>query len=281
MKTQIDDKTQFGAHSADALRLCLAGAELTRYDGWFLAGCDGSGRVAVIALRRMAESRRVFRRWDDRALRLATVKFLLVLPAVPVSCGWHTTRRCMETRWSLPTDQYSAKAIEHRVAAPNPAFHNAGVAAILFFEIGAVEYGGGELGTILVGGGLGGIGNRSMETAGAQSVTLFLLWVPLVFYALSIAYGSVPLHVYTWWPFATFNQRLRTPVAADVRGFDRSADCVRVPGWRGRAARLETGGDDVGGGGGSVMHRWWKAEPQMLDRKRGRELRGNIRHNVL
>jgi hypothetical protein len=36
---------------------------------------------------------------------------------------------------------------------------------------------------------------------------MLLLWVPLLFYALSIAYGSVPLHVYTWWPFATFNQR--------------------------------------------------------------------------
>jgi hypothetical protein len=34
-----------------------------------------------------------------------------------------------------------------------------------------------------------------------------LLWVPLPFYAYSIAYGSVPLHVHTWWPFATFNQR--------------------------------------------------------------------------
>jgi hypothetical protein len=33
------------------------------------------------------------------------------------------------------------------------------------------------------------------------------LWIPLVFYALSIAYGSVPIHVHTWWPFATFNQR--------------------------------------------------------------------------
>ena len=40
-----------------------------------------------------------------------------------------------------------------------------------------------------------------------QSASLLLLWVPLAFYALSIAYGSVPLHVYTWWPFATFNQR--------------------------------------------------------------------------
>jgi hypothetical protein len=41
----------------------------------------------------------------------------------------------------------------------------------------------------------------------AQSAPMLLLWVPQVFYALSIAYGSVPIHVHTWWPFATFNQR--------------------------------------------------------------------------
>jgi hypothetical protein len=40
-----------------------------------------------------------------------------------------------------------------------------------------------------------------------QSAAMLLLWIPLVFYALSIAYGSVPIHVHTWWPFATFNQR--------------------------------------------------------------------------
>ena len=34
-----------------------------------------------------------------------------------------------------------------------------------------------------------------------------LLWVPLAFYALSIAYGSVPIFVPTWWPFARYNVR--------------------------------------------------------------------------
>jgi hypothetical protein len=40
-----------------------------------------------------------------------------------------------------------------------------------------------------------------------QFVVILLLWIPLAFYALSIAYGSVPIHVSVWWPFATFNQR--------------------------------------------------------------------------
>ena len=34
-----------------------------------------------------------------------------------------------------------------------------------------------------------------------------LLWLPLVFYALSIAYGSVPIFVPVWWPFSYYNVR--------------------------------------------------------------------------
>jgi len=41
----------------------------------------------------------------------------------------------------------------------------------------------------------------------ASSAILLMLWSPVVFYSLTIAYGSVPLHVPMWWPFAIFNQR--------------------------------------------------------------------------
>lgn len=34
-----------------------------------------------------------------------------------------------------------------------------------------------------------------------------LLVLPLLFYALSIAYGSVPIFVPTWWPFSLYNVR--------------------------------------------------------------------------
>src|SRR6185312_214685 len=34
-----------------------------------------------------------------------------------------------------------------------------------------------------------------------------LLWSPLVFYALSIAYGSVPIFLPVWWPFSYYNLR--------------------------------------------------------------------------
>ena len=34
-----------------------------------------------------------------------------------------------------------------------------------------------------------------------------LLWVPLPFYALSVAYGSVPIFIPAWWPFSQYNVR--------------------------------------------------------------------------
>src|SRR5205814_6475579 len=36
---------------------------------------------------------------------------------------------------------------------------------------------------------------------------LLLVWVPLPFYMLSIAYGGVPVFVPTWWPFSFYNVR--------------------------------------------------------------------------
>ena len=36
---------------------------------------------------------------------------------------------------------------------------------------------------------------------------LLLLWLPLAFYALSIAYGSVPIYIPVWYPFSYYNVR--------------------------------------------------------------------------
>ena len=42
---------------------------------------------------------------------------------------------------------------------------------------------------------------------GGRARVALLLWVPLPFYALSIAYGSVPIFVPAWWPFSQYNLR--------------------------------------------------------------------------
>jgi len=85
---------------------CLAAAELTRYDGWFLAGALGAA-VVIIALRR----------WQDRALRAAAVKFLLAIAVAPVL--WLAYNAAVYgDALAFANSPYSAQGIEQRVHAP-------------------------------------------------------------------------------------------------------------------------------------------------------------------
>ncbi len=176
---------------------CLAGAELTRYDGWFLAGVVGAAIVAI-ALWRWRDS-------DYRALRPRFVKFVLSIAVIPIL--WLAYNRVVYgNALEFANGPYSAKAIEQRVGAPNPAFHNTRVAAIYYLKSAQLNMAEGNWGRFWLAAAVLAlvIGAWKLRT---QATALFLLWIPLPFYALSIAYGSVPVHVYTWWPFATFNQR--------------------------------------------------------------------------
>src|SRR5208282_2802910 len=187
------------AHTLTRCAWCLAGAELTRYDGWFLAGVMGAA-VAVIALANWQNPT-----FDDLALRRVAAKFLLGIAVVPVL--WLVYNGVVYgNALDFANGPYSAKAIEQRIGAPNPALHHAGVAAIYFLKSAQLNMANGNWGRFWLATAFVALAIGVWKLR-AQSASLLLLWVPLVFYAFSIAYGSVPIHVYTWWPFATFNQR--------------------------------------------------------------------------
>jgi len=182
------------AHTLLRCACCLAGAELTRYDGWFLAGVMGTA-VVVIALGR----------WQNRVLRQIAVKFLLAIAVAPVL--WLAYNGVVYgNALDFANGPYSAKAIEQRVGAPNPALHNAGVAAIYFLKSAQLNMADGNWGRFWLAAAFVALAIAAWKLR-LQSASMLLLWLPLAFYAFSIAYGSVPLHVYTWWPFAAFNQR--------------------------------------------------------------------------
>ena len=244
---------------------CLAGAELTRYDGWFLAGAMGA-TVVVIALRR----------WQNRSLRPVAVKFLLGIAVVPVL--WLAYNRVVYgNALEFANGPYSAKAIEQRVGAPNPALHNAGVAAIYFLKSAQLNMAVGNWGRFWLAAALVALALGAWKLR-AQSAPMLLLWVPLLFYALSIAYGSVPLHVYTWWPFATFNQRYGIqllPMFAASAGV--LAASVFLVGWR-------HGGKLVAVMLALVVVSYasvWKAQPQCLkEAQRNWEIRHTLNSAV-
>jgi hypothetical protein len=195
-KSKDEDAQQTSAPSEPLMRCtwCLGGAELTRYDGWFLAGAIGAA-VAIIALRQ----------WQNHRLRRTAAKFLSAIAAAPVL--WLAYNGAIYGNiFEFANGPFSAKAIEQRVGAPNPALHNAAVAVIYFLKSAQLNMAIDNWGRFWLAAAVLALAIAVWKLRSKAS-PLLLLWVPLPFYAYSIAYGSVPIHVYTWWPFATFNQR--------------------------------------------------------------------------
>lgn len=200
-----------------ALRRCgilLLLAILTRYDGWFLATFLVLVAFAVIW------------RWTGRRialwrspLRPAFTRFVLIIAAAPLL--WFVYNAAV---WGNPlefaTGPYSARAIEQRSSSlshfHHPGWHSPRTALVYFVKSARLnmanslqrEYGN-EPGT------------RSqniwvpLALAGTALLLIFarglwpwlLLWIPLPFYVLSIAWGGVPIFMPVWWPFSYYNVR--------------------------------------------------------------------------
>ncbi len=180
--------------------LCLAGAELTRYDGWFLAGAIGMFAGAVAGARNISSDQN-----DIRTIRKFVAIFLLIIACAPLLwLGYN--RAIYGNALEFATGSYSAKAIESRVNAPNPALHNPVTASIYFLKSSQLNMASGNWGRFWIAVAICAL-FLILLTMRRRALPYLCLWVPIPFYAYSIAYGSVPIHVSAWWPFATFNQR--------------------------------------------------------------------------
>ena len=179
--------------------LCLAGACLTRYDGWFLevAMCGAALLVVWKA------------RTDAKALRFGLAKFILLAAAAPVL--WLAYNAIVyRNPLEFANGPYSAKAIEQKTATPgspsHPGARHLPVAASFFLKSAEVNLAKGDWGRfwvlLAVVAFVLGAGARSY-----RSWPLLMLWIPLPFYMLSIAYGGVPIFLPVWWPHSIYNAR--------------------------------------------------------------------------
>jgi len=198
--------------------LCLAGACLTRYDGWFLAAAMAAAILLIFLL--MANARQ-----DSLKVarsRAAAVKFVLIAAAAPALwLGYNgiVYRNPLE----FENGPYSAKAIERRTqASGNPGHPGSGnllVAGLYFVKSGESNMAEsawlGRLWVILVAAGVfGAVATYRSRQPGRDSVSAACPWLPLSFllvpvsfYALSVAYGGVPIFVPAFWPFTHYNVR--------------------------------------------------------------------------
>jgi len=186
--------------------LCLVAAGLTRYDGWFLAG------VLVVAVVVVAARTPILAKYARigapgslvASSRMAIAKFVLLAAAAPVL--WLAYNAVVyRNPLEFANGPYSAKAIEQKTGTVNPAKGNLFAAGSYFLkaaELNVAEASG--LGRLWLA--LAILGSAVTGFSGRGRVAL-LLWAPLPFYALSVAYGSVPIFVSAWWPFSQYNLR--------------------------------------------------------------------------
>jgi len=174
--------------------LCVAGTCFTRYDGWFLAAT----LCAVLA-------GMWWRRRSTDGMTRSLVRFGLVAAAVPVL--WFSYNAAIyRNPLEFANGPYSAKAIEARTSTPNmpshPGSRNLATAAAYFVKSATINVAEGwsQLAWLV----LACIGSFILAR---RAPAALLFWVPLPFYALSVAYGGVPIFMPAWFPYSTYNVR--------------------------------------------------------------------------
>ncbi len=189
--------------------VCLAAACLTRYDGWFLA----AAMSAVIVLRTFL--RHESRSNPQRAVAPEAVAAKFVLLAVAAPGLWLAYNGLVyRNPLEFENGPYSARAIERQSQAPrHPGSGNPVLAGMYFVKCAESNLADstwlGRLWVLLAAAGVavGLAAFRTGTSAAERSGPLLLLLLPVPFYALSIAYGGVPIYVPAWWPFTHYNLR--------------------------------------------------------------------------
>jgi hypothetical protein len=176
--------------------LCVAAACLTRYDGWFLAGILCAAMAVLV--------------WHAPSRRAAfpvVARFGLLAATVPVF--WLAYNAAVyRNPLEFANGPYSAKAIERKTAEPgappHPGTNNLAVAAAYFGKSGLINVAEGWLEAVWL---LLALTTSIVLIRTWLGAFALLLWVPIPFYALSIAYGGVPIFMPTWWPYSAYNVR--------------------------------------------------------------------------
>ena len=174
----------------------LVAAIFTRYDGWVMALLAWAAMGLIL--------------W--RRGRLASLSFWIgaaVLAAAPIT--WFVYNAVAFGDWLyFARGPYSAKIIERRTAGgwpPHPGWHDPWVALLFYLKVAEMDVAARAWGNLVLAlAALGTVAGWLLERKRAFAWTL-LLWLPVPFYAWSVAYNSVPIFQPEWWPHSWYNTR--------------------------------------------------------------------------
>ena len=210
--------------------LCLAGCAMTRYDGWFAVSA-ATIVVLLIAVRNRNNA-------ESRMLLKPISTFVLICAAGPVL--WVAYNASVyKNPLEFANGPYSAKAIERRIVQPpHPGTGDLVVAELYFMRAAEMNLSpsvfAAKLWFLLA-----AAGTLLVVAQRRKCWPLLILWIPLPFYALSVAYSGVPIFVPAWWPFGQYNLRYGLQALPGVAVFSALAVnwiLAQIPGTGGRTA---------------------------------------------
>lgn len=180
------------------IAIILAAAVFTRYDGWIMALIAWTA-MGLLLLRR--------RQLGSPAFWMATV----IVVGAPIV--WFAYNQVVFGDWlDFARGPYSAKVIELRTATPgsgppHPGWHNPWVSLIFYVKTFEMDATAARCGNVLLILSLLGTVWRWLVARRKAFAWCLLLWLPVPFYAYSVAYGSVPIFLPVWWPHSWYNTR--------------------------------------------------------------------------
>ncbi len=197
-RSSLETEERLNVKALSLLAATLIAAIFTRYDGWIMALLVWTG-VGVLLARRGLLRNRAF--WIASSLVIAAPIAWFVYNALGFG-DWLFFMR----------GPYSAAAIEARTSVPgfppHPGWHNPWVALLFFLKAAEKDAAAGRFGNLtLVLAVFGTVWAWVTERRRAVIWAMTLLWLPVPFYAYSVAYGSVPIFLPVWWPYSYYNLR--------------------------------------------------------------------------
>jgi hypothetical protein len=179
------------------LGVLIFAAVFTRYDGWVLGTVVWC--VVTWQLWRAGEL------W--RRVAPAFAMFTLLAVAGPVLWLWYN-QHFYHDPLDFMRGPYSAPAIEKKTSPVGSrhyrGWHNLGWALLFYTRTAQVDAAAWETGFAVMAAALAGLWIAVRRRIALASL---LLWVPLIFYVCSVAYGSVPIFIPQLWPHSYYNAR--------------------------------------------------------------------------
>jgi len=197
-RQSLENNPRRAARLLYCIALVLVASVFTRYDGWILALLGWT----AIGIKQMRAST-----LRSRAFWLASAAVV----AAPII--WFTYNAVVFGDWlDFARGPYSAAAIELRTASPgggppHPGWHNPWVSLLFFVKAAQMDAAAAAWGNTLLVFSLLGTVWACLTSRDRAFLWTLLLWLPVPFYAYSIAFGSVPIFLPVWWPHSWYNTR--------------------------------------------------------------------------